>query len=44
MREWYLKYGKVVNIDSTSKVNIENWKLYISMVINEEDRGVPVSI
>ena len=32
MREWFIKYPQIHHIDSTFKVNIENFQLYISMV------------
>ena len=34
MREWYIKHPEVQHIDSTFKVNIENFQLYTSIVID----------
>ena len=36
MRQWFVKYPQIHHIDSTFKVNIENFQLYISMVINDK--------
>ena len=41
MRKWFLDFHEIHNIDSTFKVNVENFQLYISMVHNEHGKGVP---
>jgi len=37
----YLDFGDIHHIDSTFKVNIENFQLYIYLVVNQHSRGVP---
>ena len=41
MREMYLKHPEIHHIDSTFKVNVENFQLYISMVVDPNGNGVP---
>ena len=42
MKAWFEKYPNIVHIDSTFKVNVENYQLYISLVQNANLQGVPV--
>ncbi|CAF0963335.1 unnamed protein product [Didymodactylos carnosus] len=41
MKAWFEKYPNIVHIDSTFKVNIENYQLYICLVQNANLKGVP---
>ena len=34
MKSWFQQYSNVIHIDSTFKLNIENYQLYICMVQN----------
>jgi len=43
MKVWFKKYPNIVHIDSTFKVNIENYQLYICLVQNANLKGVPVA-
>ncbi|CAF3932790.1 unnamed protein product, partial [Rotaria sp. Silwood1] len=43
MKTWFKKYSNIVHIDSTFKVNIENYQLYICLVQNANLKGVPVA-
>ena len=43
MRKWFTDFNTVLHIDSTFKVNLENFQLYISLVANEHYHGVPTS-
>ena len=35
MRQWYIDFGDIRHIDSTFKVNVENFQLYISLTVNQ---------
>ena len=41
MKKWYLDFADVHHVDSTFKVNIENFQLFISLVHNQHGRGIP---
>ncbi|CAF1325494.1 unnamed protein product [Rotaria sordida] len=43
MKSWFEKYPNILHLDSTFKVNIENYQLYICMAQNANLRGVPVA-
>ena len=43
MRQWYIDFGDIHHIDSTFKVNVENFQLYISLTVNQHFRGVPTA-
>ena len=43
MKSWFQQYSNTIHIDSTFKLNIENYQLYICMVQNINLKGVPVS-
>ncbi|CAF1606765.1 unnamed protein product [Rotaria magnacalcarata] len=43
MKAWLEKYPNILHLDSTIKVNIENYQLYICMAQNANLKGVPVS-
>jgi len=41
MKDWYIKHPEIHHVDSTFRVNIENFQLYISMVVDAAGKGVP---
>ncbi|CAF3367722.1 unnamed protein product [Rotaria socialis] len=43
MKAWFNKYSNILHLDSTFKVNIENYQLYICLVQNASLKGVPVA-
>ncbi|CAF2786046.1 unnamed protein product [Rotaria sp. Silwood2] len=43
MKEWFDKYSNILHIDSTLKINIENYQLFICLVQNANLKGVPVA-
>lgn len=43
MRKWYIEYGDINHIDSTFKVNIENFLLHVSLSPDLNGKGVPTS-
>ena len=43
MVNWLKKFPEVLHIDSTFKVNVENYLLFIIMVQNGESKGVPIA-
>ncbi|CAF1492282.1 unnamed protein product [Adineta steineri] len=43
MKTWFEKYINIAHIDSTFKINIENYQLYVCLVQNANLKGVPVA-
>ncbi|CAF4615249.1 unnamed protein product [Didymodactylos carnosus] len=43
MKTWFAKYLNIAHIDSTFKVNIENYQLYVCLAQNANLKGVPVA-
>lgn len=43
MKDWFNNFGSIIHVDSTFKVNIENYLLYICLTQNENLKGVPVA-
>ncbi|CAF3460435.1 unnamed protein product [Rotaria sp. Silwood2] len=43
MKTWFNKYSNILHLDSTFKINIENYQLYICLVQNAGLKGVPVA-
>jgi hypothetical protein len=41
MKNWYKLFADIHHIDSTFKINLENFQLYISLVHNGHGNGVP---
>jgi hypothetical protein len=42
-KEWFAKYGKLVHIDATYRVNKENYLLYVFLSQDQNLRGLPVA-
>lgn len=42
-KDWFSKYSEMINIDSTYKINIENYILFIFIGQNAELRGIPLA-
>lgn len=43
MKEWFQKYPEIIHIDSTFKINVENFQLFICLAQNANLHGVPVA-